>query len=123
MSPADHKFDKSRFSHCNFLKSPAGAELQSFMLLQMPTHADTLHTHRSYTESNGERCEVGRQQTEGHMKVVDEAILHVTGWRVLHKCTAVCSTEVHHMVTLNKGGNISFPALFPLKMLIQEVLK
>lgn len=58
------------------------------------------HTHRSYTESDGERREVGRKQTEGHMKVVDEAILHATVWCALHERTAVCSADVHHTVTL-----------------------
>lgn len=60
---------------------------------EMPTN--------TYTERDGERGEVGSQQTENHLEVVDEAIFHVAVRRVLHKRTAVCSTEVHHKVTLN----------------------
>lgn len=69
-------------------------------LLYMHSSPPSIHTQGSYTESDGERCEVGRQQAEGHAKVVDEAIFHATVCGALHKGTAVRSADVHHKVTL-----------------------
>lgn len=54
----------------------------------------------SYTEGDGERREVGRQQAEYNPEVVDESIFHVTVWRVLHKVAAVCRRVVHHQIAL-----------------------
>lgn len=62
--------------------------------------------HRSYTEDDSEGREAGRQQTEGHPKVVDEAILHRTVRCLLDEGAAVISADPHHAVTLDAQNTI-----------------
>lgn len=59
------------------------------------------HVHRSYTEGDREGHEVGRQQTEGHLKVVDEAICQLAVSCFLDEGAAVVAAEGHHAVTLH----------------------
>ena len=56
----------------------------------------------TYTKRHGERGEVGGQQTEGQVDVVDEAVLHITIRGVPHKVAALCSIQVHHFVALKE---------------------